>query len=94
MPKIKKYTENDIVNAIDYIESASSVREASRRYKIPNATLRWRMKNSPKKPGPVPILSAQDEQQLAVYIRYQASKGQPVTTSWLFGTATCLMKHR
>ena len=38
--------------------------------------------------------SPADEKQLVDYIRYQASKGEPVTTTWLLETAARLMKHR
>ena len=95
MPKRKKKnTEENILNALDYIKSGSSIREASRRYKFPNSTLRWRTRNIPKKPGPAPLLNPDDEKQLVDYIRFQASKGSPVTTTWLLATAARLMKHR
>ena len=94
MPKRKVYTEEDILNGLEYIRSGASIEDASRRYKVPSSTLRWRMRNSPKKSGPEPLLHPKDEKQLADYVKFQASKGTPITTAWLRDTATRLANHR
>ena len=94
MVKRKNYSQEDLNNAIEYIKSGSSIRDASRRYKVPNSTLRWRLSKVPRKPGPAPFLNPTDEKQLSDYVKYQASKGAPVTTTWLLETAARLMQYR
>ena len=89
-----KYSEGDVVNGIDYITSGASVREASRRSKLPNSMLRWRLRNTSRKTRTYPLMNPNDEKQIADYAQFQANKGTPVTLTWLKETGARLINHR
>ena len=94
MPKRKVYSEEDLSNGLEYIKSGASIEEASRKLKVPSSTLRLRLRNTPRQTGPGPLMDPSDEKQLSDYVKFQASKGTPVTTTWLRETAARLARHR
>lgn len=86
MPKVrdgtnynKKYTEDVLQKALESIKNGMGVREASRTFKIPRATLQFRKSSKFKKPncGPNPVLTAEEENLLVEWICENHRKGFP-----------------
>lgn len=80
--KIHQYSEESLANAPrDIREGNRGVREASREYGVPIATLQDRLhdrvKEKPRQMGPDPILSAHEENRLQEWILNMAKCGFP-----------------
>jgi hypothetical protein len=75
----KKYTEEDVQNALLEIENGLSKKAASRKYNVPRATIQFRMSQKFSKTsfGPAPILSNVEETLLVTWIRESLRKGFP-----------------
>jgi hypothetical protein len=75
----KKYTEEDVQNALLEIENGLSKKAASRKYNVPRATIQFRMSQKCSKTsfGPAPILSNVEETLLVTWIRESLRKGFP-----------------
>lgn len=86
MPKIKEgakyqktYSQDDIRKALEAIKSGIPVREVSRRFNIPRATLQFRKSDKFKKTGfgPPPVLTSEEEALLIKWIEENHRKGFP-----------------
>lgn len=78
----KKYSQNDISNALSEIKSGSSVLKASKKFHIPPQTLRDRIVNKHSDShGVSKVLSDDQENRLREFILMNASYGSPLTTS-------------
>jgi hypothetical protein len=75
----KKYTEEDVQNALLEIENELSKNAAARKYNVPRATIQFRMSQKFSKTsfGPAPILSNVEENLLVTWIRESLRKGFP-----------------
>ena len=93
MPKYRRWTDDEMKNAIDLVLSGGSVYK-TRKYGIPSNTLKHRIENGdPKKPGPKAYLSKSEENNILKYVQYMymARTGNPVKSAWICETATRLV---
>jgi len=84
MPKVKsaktyykRYSDADLEKALECIQLGK--REAARKFRIPRATLQFRLSNDfvKSRPGPQTVLSSQEEGQLVKWIMESSRKGFP-----------------
>ena len=95
MPKKKRWTDEEMINAIDLVKSGESIRKASKVYGVPRTTMRDRLiLGDPKKPGSKTLLTIHEEEQLVKYVKYMSRTGNPVTVNWICETAVRLMACR
>ena len=95
MPKYKRWTDDEIQNALDFISAGGSVNKASKDFGVPRGTLQCRLKNGKPKPrGRKPFLTADEENQIVKYTKYMSRTGYPVTPSWVRETATRIVSCR
>lgn len=82
MKNIKKYSEKDLQKAIDEVQNGIPQRVVSKKYKIPRATLQFRVSDKFVKPthGPTPILTIEEEVLLVNWIKECHRKGFPRRT--------------
>jgi hypothetical protein len=75
----KKYTKEDVQNALLEIENGLSKKAAARKCNVPCATIQFRMSQNFSKTsfGPAPILSNVEENLLVTWIRESLRKGFP-----------------
>lgn len=75
----KKYSEESLMKAIEEVHNGMSKREACRKYKIPRATIQFRLSEKFTKTshGPSPILTAHEEDILIKWIKDCQRKGFP-----------------
>lgn len=76
---VKKYAEESLIKAIEDVNDGMPKREACRKYKIPRATLQFRLseKFTKSSHGPSPILTTNEEAILVKWIRECQRKGFP-----------------
>ncbi|CAH1180212.1 unnamed protein product [Phaedon cochleariae] len=86
MPKVKKgyvykkkYSEPEITRALEAIKKGMSKKQAAKTYRIPRATLQFRMSERFKKirHGPETVLSTSEEELLVKWINDNQRKGFP-----------------
>ena len=86
--KRKLYHEDSIAYAIELISDGVSLNKAAKISHVPEATLRWRVKNGkPGKVGKELLLDSKDEDDLVRYITFMSDIGHPVTPGWVMETA-------
>jgi hypothetical protein len=88
------YTENDILEAIAMIQTNEfNIMQAAKKFRIPKSTLYERFKGiSSNQHGKSPILSAEIEKELALWIIRCAAIGDPRTKDELLNAASELAK--
>jgi hypothetical protein len=88
------YTENDIQKAIEEIgTNGISIMQAAKKFQVPKSTLYDRLKGSASNNhGSSPILSAEIEKELALWIIRCAAIGDPRTKDELLNAASDLAK--
>ncbi|KAI4465086.1 reverse transcriptase [Holotrichia oblita] len=76
---VKKYNEEQLQEALEAVRNGKPLREVSRKYNIPRATLQFRKSDKFVKPGfgPRPILSTEEEGILVKWIAESSKKGFP-----------------
>ena len=77
-PKRKLWSDQAMSEAVDYVASGKGLREAARFYNVPVETLRRRVNGTVKvgcRPGPVTVLSADEEDRLVAYLINMADMG-------------------
>ena len=80
MPKVnKKYTENDIIKAVEAVKNGTTLREAARTFGVPKSTISDRMVNTGSKRGRPTALCDRVERDLADWLRFMAAACMPVT---------------
>ena len=95
MPKYKRWTDDEMENALDFISSGGSIHKASRDFGIPRGTLQCRLKNGNlKQQGKQPLLTKYEESQIVKYAKFMSRTGHPVTPSWIRDTAARIMSCR
>ena len=58
MPKYKRWTEDEMENAVYYVSNGVSIKKACKEYRVPRATLQCGIKNrEPSKTGRKPYLT-------------------------------------
>lgn len=86
MPKVKKgdkygkkYTDEQIIQAVDAVQKGMSQRTASKKYGVPRSTIQFRMSPafSKSSPGPPPVLGHSAEDDLVNWIIDCSRKGFP-----------------
>lgn len=97
MPKsIRKrcnYNRECLFSAINMVKHGDSIAASSRRYNVPESTIRAHIqgKYSDKKPGPNTILSEKEEENLVKWIFHCAEQGFPVTKELLIESVRLLL---
>lgn len=90
-----KYSEDDIVKAIDEISAGAKVRETCRKYGIPHSTIINKIKlRHPvqRRMGPPTILTPNEETLLKTWILAMAKKGFPVNKEMVIDTVKHIME--
>lgn len=80
--KRKQYSGDMLDKALEFVKKGNTFMKASEKFGVPVTTLYRKLKNPKTKnvrSGPPTILSSQDEQQIANWIKYRAERGWPVT---------------
>lgn len=79
MQRRKKYTEENVQNALQAIRSGMSKKLASKTYKVPRSTLQFRTKfpGNKLRPGPSTALSMSEELSLKNWLIDCSKKGFP-----------------
>ena len=91
----KLWDEENIEYAVDAVNAGESIRRAAKNCRVPESTLRFRLKNPlPSKTGKHTHLSRKDEDQLVKYADYKSNIGQPIDPKWLKETASRLANKR
>jgi transposase-like protein len=75
----KKYSENDVIEAIEAVKNGKTLREAASTYGVPKSTISDRMANPNDKRGRPTALSDKVERDLADWLRFMAAACMPVT---------------
>ena len=95
MPRYRRWTDDEMKNAIDLVLSGGSVYKTRKKYGIPSNTRNHRIENSdPKKPGLKAYLSKSEKNNIVKYVQYMARTGNPVTSTLICETATRLVSCR
>lgn len=89
------YNRADVELAVKEVLSGIKIAEASRKYHIPESTIRARKlgKYSDKPPGPSTVLSNAEENELVEWITYCCKQGFPVTKNKLVENVKILCDH-
>lgn len=95
--RMYQYTEEDLKNALREIrENKMKIREASRRFNVPRATIQDRIKGRVpdllRKPGPPPLLTVKGEEKIKNWIINLAKCGFPITKQMLLDTVSKIHK--
>lgn len=80
--KRKQYSGDMLDKALEFVKKGNTFMKASEKFGVPVTTLYRKLKNPLTKnvrSGPPTILSSQEEQQIANWIKYRAERGWPVT---------------
>ena len=73
MPKRKRWTEEEMMNAIDLAKTGESLRKVCATYSVPRTILRNRLKlGDPQRTGPKHLLTDYEEEQLVKYVQYMS----------------------
>ena len=92
----RKWSMESMTAAYKAVKSGSmSLSKASRKFGVPRMTLADRVKGRIQlnaQWGHKPVLSADEEQALVVYIEYMANRGFPLTIGLIIGFAWCIAK--
>lgn len=96
LQSIKKrsfYGGKNLLSAVNEVSHGNSIAAASRRYSVPESTIRARIKGkySDKKPGPHTVLSETEEKNLVNWIFHSAERGFPVTKELLIESVRLLL---
>lgn len=92
--KKKKYSVDELNEAINYIHNGSSVYAASKRYNIPKSTLHDHIEGKNKgNRGRKPIFSVETEKEIAKWIVKCAERGGPITKEQLLETVGRIRKQ-
>lgn len=79
--RIKPYTKETLETALEKIKAGMPIKQASKKYNIPRPTLQNRIHNRTKQSvncsGPAPILTAQEEKDIAEWIILNCRRGFP-----------------
>lgn len=86
------YNKANIKLAVTEVLGGKKIAEVSRKYNIPESTIRARKQNkySDKPPGPSTVLSDQEENELVEWIFFCCSQGFPVTKQKLIDSVKLL----
>ena len=79
------YSKEHLAVALEEIHNGKRISEVSRKYNIPESTIRAKKLGiyANKKPGPAPVLTAEEETDLVNWIFCCCEKGFPVTKAQL-----------
>lgn len=87
---IHQYPEAALTASLSAVQDGMSIREASRRYNVPRATIQdrisGRIKVGPRKMGPPTVLSTDEELKLANWLKELAKAGFPQKKTDLINT--------
>lgn len=81
-PLRKRYSDDDLGKALNAVRRGLSVRSVSREFRIPQQTIRDKIKGkytTGAKPGGISILSVEIERKIVEWIEYSARSGLPIT---------------
>ena len=80
------YSRENLLLAVKEVLEGRSIASASKKYNVPEATIRARKNNkyADKKPGPASVLSADQETDLVRWVIESGKRGFPVTKPQLF----------
>lgn len=89
-----QYSEEAVKRALVEVKQGSKISEVSKKYDIPDSTLRAKKLNkyNDKKPGPAPILNKEQEQEIVDWIFEMCRRGFPVTKAQLLSSVQFIIE--
>ena len=83
-----QYWKEDVLHVLKEVKRGEWIAGVSRKYRIPELTLRAKKESeyADKKPGPAPVLSTEEEEEVVNWIFHCYKAGFPVTKSQLLIT--------
>lgn len=80
MGKNRQYTKEAMCNAIKFVTSGGSIRQASKKFDVPRSSIQFKILNplTKFKSGPDPVLTEAEETTLCNHVLKQAKRGFPM----------------
>lgn len=93
--KRKKYTNAELISALELIKQGTSIYQASRQFNIPETTIRNKRDGIYENDtcGVQPVLNIQEEKRVVDWVHYLGKCGFPVTKEQLLDTVAALVKN-
>ena len=90
-----QYSKEDVLHVLKEVKRGESIARVSRKYRIPESTLRAKKENkySDKKPGPASMMSTEEEEEVVNWIFHCCKAGFPVTKSQLLISVQGICKN-